>query len=763
MKSALFVFLSSLLSSLTLHAEITLDGTLGSRIALEGPDYTIGAKLGQQHGSNLFHSFEKFNLNATESATFSGPNHINSIISRVTGGYASSIDGTLRSLIPNADVYFINPAGIMFGANAKLDVQGSFHASTADTLHLQYGGEFNARHPQESLLTVAPVSAFGFLTDSSAALHIQGSHIEVPAGNNLSFVASNLQINQAKLTTNGGNLHLASIAQAGKIQWQPEESISSLQLGDITIRDSQIMTTGKPAGGDIDIHASHLLIENSSLEANTISKKGKDIDIQVDNLTITHGGRLSTTTFGAGNSGDIKIRATDSIRLSGIGSQGQGSALIANSGSSRVKWVTGDGGTIELQARQLELTDGAQIGATTFGSGDAGKINLKIAERITFSGEDKRGISSGILALTTHTGSAGNIELETNQFILREGTRISSQSSGSGQSGDIQIQASDLVRLEGMNSAGEGSFIIANASGDLDNAGDGGTIALTAGHLQLSDGAQIGTATFGTGQGGMLNINVSGNVKFSGEDKTGFRSGLFTTSDFGATGNAGTIRLNAGNLSLTDKAEINVSTLGNGQGGHVEIQADTLTLTENSTITAHSESQSNAGHLVLKIAEQLKMRNSAITTQANSADGGNILLTTPSYLYLVNSQISTSVNKDFGSGGNITLKPEFLVLDNSQVFAKAKKGQGGHIDITTTGIYNFSGEPLTDVINASSELGVDGIVTVDSPDVNLDEFLVILPASPIDARLKGCDIQQEIENPSTFRITQTHKKPPLIQ
>jgi filamentous hemagglutinin family protein len=170
MKVFIPLSLVSFLSSATLHAEVTLDGTLGSRLTLDGPDYAIGAELGQQHGSNLFHSFGKFNLNRNESATFSGPNSISNVISRVTGGTPSSLDGAIRSTIPEANVYLINPAGLMFGPNATLDVQGSFHASTADTLRFSDGSEFNTSTPSKSLLTVAPVSAFGFLTPNPQPL-----------------------------------------------------------------------------------------------------------------------------------------------------------------------------------------------------------------------------------------------------------------------------------------------------------------------------------------------------------------------------------------------------------------------------------------------------------------------------------------------------------------------------------------------------------------------------------------------------------------
>jgi len=215
--STLSLLTLTILVSASAHAEVTLDGTLGPAGTLPGPDYQIGADVGQQHGGNLFHSFRNFNLQNHESATFSGPDKVQNIISRVTGGNPSSIDGTLRSTIPNADIYFLNPYGIMFGPNAKLEVQGSFHASTADYLRLSDGGKFEARTPNNSLLTVAPVEAFGFVTDSPAALSLQESQLSTPYGQTFSLTGGNLFFNRAQVNAPGGQVTLTSLAQAGQI------------------------------------------------------------------------------------------------------------------------------------------------------------------------------------------------------------------------------------------------------------------------------------------------------------------------------------------------------------------------------------------------------------------------------------------------------------------------------------------------------------------------------------------------------------------
>ncbi|EDN66774.1 Large exoprotein containing haemagglutination activity domain [Beggiatoa sp. PS] len=192
MKPQLFFLL--LIIPLSTQAQINTDGSLGPSINLPGPDYQIEPDLGQQQGGNLFHSFKDFNLQRLESATFSGPNHIQNVISRVTGGNPSNIDGLIRSTIPNADFYFLNPYGIMFGPNAQLDVQGSFHASTADYLRLGDGGRFDARNPSNSLLTVAPIEAFGFLTDIPASITTQDSDLFVPTNQTLSLIGGEIEL-----------------------------------------------------------------------------------------------------------------------------------------------------------------------------------------------------------------------------------------------------------------------------------------------------------------------------------------------------------------------------------------------------------------------------------------------------------------------------------------------------------------------------------------------------------------------------------------
>jgi len=164
-KISLILVVACLLSVLTPRVgsaqHITIDGRLSPPQTLVGPNYTIGANLGKQVGSNLFHSFGQFSLASTpvpESATLtptgsSGP--ISNVIGRVTGGSQSGIDGAIVSAIPGANLYLINPSGIVFGPHATVNVSGSFHASTADYLKMSDGAKFQATNPDGSILSAA--------------------------------------------------------------------------------------------------------------------------------------------------------------------------------------------------------------------------------------------------------------------------------------------------------------------------------------------------------------------------------------------------------------------------------------------------------------------------------------------------------------------------------------------------------------------------------------------------------------------------------
>ncbi|MEH1902763.1 MAG: filamentous hemagglutinin N-terminal domain-containing protein, partial [Nostoc sp.] len=156
------------------NAQIIPDNTLGtekSTITPQNLHELIGG--GAIRGENLFHSFQEFNVNQGQQVYFTNPAGINNIFTRVTGNHISKIFGTL-GIDGTANLFLINPNGIIFGKNARLDIAGSFVASTANAIRLGENGLFSATEPQNSnLLTIQPTALF------SNALHQPQAEISV--------------------------------------------------------------------------------------------------------------------------------------------------------------------------------------------------------------------------------------------------------------------------------------------------------------------------------------------------------------------------------------------------------------------------------------------------------------------------------------------------------------------------------------------------------------------------------------------------------
>jgi filamentous hemagglutinin family protein len=205
------------------HGGAVTDGSLGSKTSLSG-NFTVGAGLGKQLGGNLFHSFSTFSIDLGESATFTGPRSVQNVFVRVSGRQSSNIDGPLNCTIANADVYFINPNGVVFGPGASLNVQGSFAVTTADYLRLGAAGHFAATSaPRSSVLSSAPPAAFGFLgAHARARISVQGQGavpiLSPAAGKSLLVVGGSISIVDGELATSGaGAATYASVASSGEV------------------------------------------------------------------------------------------------------------------------------------------------------------------------------------------------------------------------------------------------------------------------------------------------------------------------------------------------------------------------------------------------------------------------------------------------------------------------------------------------------------------------------------------------------------------
>jgi filamentous hemagglutinin family protein len=473
-------------SALT-KAEVTLDGTLGPAGSLAGPNFVIPNTVGQTVGTNLFHSFGLFNINTGESATFTGPSSIENVLGRVTGGSSSFIDGLLRTQFENAspNLFLLNPAGVLFGPNASLDVQGSFHVSTADYLKLGDGGRFEATNPENSVLTVAPPEAFGFLGDHPAPINFQGSELKVPAGEIFSVVGGDINIIESTLQASGGQINLASVASAGEAMILGDATLemgSFARLGKITMAEG-LITDDLAGGGGVFIRSGQFVMDHSFVPPITRHQDGKGIHIEVtDDLVMLRNSSIITDTYGPGKAGDIAIKAgrlqlMENARINAR-TQGEGSG--------------GSGGNITIEAGEVIL-EGPQgkhsrvsTSAGRHSTGNAGNITIT-ANNLQLSG------GSGIVADDNQgSGVGGSITIKATDIALNDNARISAESSGIGIAGRIFIKALDNLRL-----VNDSQLSVAT------DQADAGDITLEVGSLlHLRDSSITSSVAGGTGDGG---------------------------------------------------------------------------------------------------------------------------------------------------------------------------------------------------------------------------------------------------------------------
>ncbi len=660
---------------------ITSDGSLDTTVTQNGNVFDITD--GTRQGSNLFHSFDRFDVGTGDTARFTGPMSVTSILSRVTGGSASMIDGTLQSDIAGANLYLLNPNGVIFGANAALDVQGSFHVSTGDYIRLEDGGIF-AVASSETRLTIAFPVAFGFVSTSPAAITIDGSQLRVPGGKAISLIGGNITITgrddgmssqTGRLDAPSGRINITSVASQGKVTTMPSESgqvldVTSFEhLGEIALTGSvRLDVSGTLASsGTVTIRGGHLLIQQADIVAAT-----------------------SGVMDGAALGIDLQIRE---------------SIILAKEGVLRSHvniFGSGRGGNINIKTAHLHLE--GEVFSNTEGPGNAGDITIYVETMMMKEGF----IGAGALGSPVNTGSAGEIIVRGETITLAQGAEIDSSTFNSGQGGAVTIEASSALLITGRNDQGEPSGIFSQAQ----RMGDAGQIVIQSPVIQIDNGGMIATPTLveSEGKAGDIVIDV-GHLSLQ-------NSSRIDSSSIG-TGNAGsvTIRGIGGNgtaattVTLTDNSTI-TTFAEQAEAGNITISAAQVKLHHNASITVETAGLGDAGEIQILATDMILLEtDSKVTTSALEASGGVIDVSTSDILRLQDSRITASVFGSSGTiGGNVFIHSEFVVLARSQIMADATNGDGGRIDIESDALL---ADP-TSVISASSELGNDGEVNIQS-------------------------------------------------
>ncbi len=736
---------------------------------------------GTRAGTNLFHSFGQFNVPTNNIANFLNdtPNLATSnILGRVTGPNPSSIFGTIKTTdFGNANLFLMNPAGIIFGPNASLNVGGSATFTTANYLRLAEaggtnGGIFHANPNLTSVLTTAPVTAFGFLSSNPATISVQGSNLSVPTGQSLSLVGGNqgftytdpdsgnsvsvlnsFTVAGARLSAPNGQIQLASVASPGEFlvpSLQPAPNINSASF-------SSFGSVNLALGSTIDISGTE-----------TVSIRGGQFVLSLNDTVLNTSASASaphTILLSAGSSiitSNSTPEAGSDIQIAAANIQMDGAAVTSQTIGS------GPGGNISVTGQNINLANGAQIVSSTTGAGDGGNISISATEAVSLSGFDTTEtlpglstgyvfspdtglplVTSGVFTTTSAMGNCpgcskgGAIQITASTITLDNAGAVATITSGDGQGGDITLNGGvlnltgaaqlwssagqDPVTFESRGSGNGGdikvtaanSVLVSGGNPDLFansiinstalNTGHGGNIFITAPNVSLQGGATVLSSAFGSGTGGDIAISASNQLSVLGLDEiVGIPSNISSLA--GSSGNGGAITVDAGSVALASSGSIHTESFDVGNAGDVTLQVQgNLSITDLGVIDSAAHS-SSSGNITV----------SADTVTVAGHVGGPLLGQGP-------FQASQIVNAGGSATGDIDINArQILLTDGARIRINSDAGFGapGTIRIAATESVTVSDGAKVLRMDTSSASSGGGLIDITAPAITLDQGIL---------------------------------------
>ena len=683
---------------------------------LDGPRFVIREEHGvlSDGGAALFHSFTSFDLDPgvggdAESAVFEGANSIARIVARVTGGTQSQIFGSIEVEPQGADFFFLNPAGVLFGAGSSLDTSGSVHISTADRISLgaegcnQGGGCFGLGEDDRARWTDETPSAFLFESSSPSAIQVVDTFLDVDPDQTLSLIGGDLRfdrtgnvaVRRSTLVAPSGDIVLVSAADRGAVRLEAETGVFSdasglPSRGTIELREGLgIRTDGIDIDEDPDVPAEQRI-------AGRIFIRGGDVFMRPSANTAPL--LTATSTNGAPSGGEgvgIDIEAV----LLDISTPEDAPILAASSKFGSVR----NGTDIQIRAETITI-DGGVISAQSFGSGSAGEITFEGGE-IRISGESF--FANGAL----QDGNGGRVRLVGDVISLDQIT-ILTEALGTGSSADIDITASESIDIRRV---GENPRALSDLSARSERAGTPGVIAISAPVVSIS-GVRIGVdASDRPPAPGEIRIDGSDSLVLSNSTVSATGSGPGSNRRITLTG--GAVQINGSSISSDLQFQ-------SGQdAGSIEIRGQSIAVGDGSSISAESNGRGTAGSVTLAAAGSLTIAGGTQnrTRISSSARGLN---SNANRVELVGDSVdieNADVTAGLWSPGAVSIRANSLrVGPGAVVTTSTFRNTAGTVDLSARRALRVEGGRI-------ESLGVDvgpfgasaGAITLNAPDIEL--------------------------------------------
>jgi len=721
-------------------ADTTPQGNLGTMVAPLNPNVDgIGGGTRPQNGANLFHSFSQFSIDVGRGAYFLNPPGVRNILSRVTGSNFSDIRGTI-GVLGTANLFLINPNGILFRENAALDMQGSFVATTANAIRLGDMGFFSASQPGTSnLLTVDPSALFFNALQPQPIVNLatlgfafstnqftQG--LQVANGRSLLLVGGNVGVGGGGLLqAPGGRVELGGLAAPGSITLNPSDFSLSFP-GDVQRANTAIVNgfvvVRSGGGGSISIHA--------------------------NNLTLSEGGALFAGVaegLGTANTqaGNIDINATGQVIIDGLNNSATSGFGILNDVSPGAR---GNAGNINITAGSLTVSNGAKVqsalnpasNALPAARGNMGNINLAVRDAVIVDrGSNNQPTQINTGAGIGSVGDGGNITIKAEKLIIQNGAAVSTTNQGQGRTGSLNIDTSDSVEVSGRSLDG---MEYSSLTSDSVFGETSGGLTINTGRFLIQGGARVSSAAYEQGRGSDLTINATESVDLIGPISVA--PGQFTSQLLVSTASTkagGNLTITTKRLNLRNGAQISTNTVSDGQAGNLTINASEAIKLDGETnvlalnrvlpsgilaLSSGNFGNGSAGNITLS-TQQLTVRGGGlISGQTNSAGrGSNIDVNATKSVELVGTTTdgairSTLQSQTTGDGlaGNIAVTTERLLIQDGQISTIGfGKGKSGNITIKASDSVYLSGTnarpfSISGIYADTSGSGVGGDINI---------------------------------------------------